>query len=196
MPALRWLALHGTGIAAQLPALAALRIRVFRDWPYLYEGSFDYEQHYLQAYVSCPQSIVVLAFDGIELVGATTALPLLQAAAELREPFERLGLATGNTLYFGESVVLESHRGLGIGVQFFERREAHARALGLTQCSFCAVQRPEHHPARPPGYKGNESFWQKRGYERQPQLQGHFAWLDIGEAAATEKPMIYWTKTL
>ncbi len=32
-----------------IPKLAALRINVFNDWPYLYEGSMTYEERYLRA---------------------------------------------------------------------------------------------------------------------------------------------------
>ncbi|HLL24828.1 MAG TPA: GNAT family N-acetyltransferase, partial [Kofleriaceae bacterium] len=50
----------GDAIGPYLPALAALRIRVFREWPYLYDGSLAYEEAYLASYVS-PDAIVVLA---------------------------------------------------------------------------------------------------------------------------------------
>ena len=190
------LSLHGAAIAPYLDALAALRIRVFRDWPYLYAGSVAYEREYLQSYLRCPESIVVLALQGEDCVGATTALPLQAAAPDWQAPFVKAGLALDNTLYFGESVVLPGYRGLGIGVAFFAEREAHARALGLSECSFCAVQRPSEHPMRPAGYTGNEGFWQKRGYRLRPELIGHYDWPDIGEATSSRKTMQYWSKTL
>ncbi len=33
-----------------IPKLAALRINVFSDWPYVYEGSMAYAERYLTAY--------------------------------------------------------------------------------------------------------------------------------------------------
>ena len=39
--------LTGAAIIPALPALARLRITVFRDWPYLYDGAMTYEQGYL-----------------------------------------------------------------------------------------------------------------------------------------------------
>lgn len=194
--ALQLLSLHGAAIEPYLDALAALRIRVFRDWPYLYEGSISYERQYLQSYLRCSESIVVLALQGEDCVGATTALPLLAAEAEWQAPFVAAGLALNNTLYFGESVVLPDYRGLGVGVAFFAAREAHARAYGLSECSFCAVQRPAEHPLRPAGYSGNESFWHKRGYRPRPELVGHYDWPDIGAAESSRKTMQYWSKTL
>ena len=41
---LRVALLTGTALGQVLPDLARLRITVFRDWPYLYEGTLAYEQ--------------------------------------------------------------------------------------------------------------------------------------------------------
>ena len=43
-------ALTGDALEAALDGVAALRIAVFRDWPYLYDGTLDYEREYLQTY--------------------------------------------------------------------------------------------------------------------------------------------------
>lgn len=36
--------------------LASLRIRVFRDFPYLYEGDRQYERRYLRTYFASPRA--------------------------------------------------------------------------------------------------------------------------------------------
>ncbi|MGE9296588.1 MAG: GNAT family N-acetyltransferase, partial [Puniceicoccales bacterium] len=66
----------GPEVARYRDALARLRITVFRDFPYLYEGTLDYERGYLQTYLDCPECLFVLVFDGDEVVGASTALPM------------------------------------------------------------------------------------------------------------------------
>ena len=58
---------------ALLDDLARLRITVFREWPYLYEGSLDYEQRYLRDFLDIPQAALIIARDGDEIVGAATA---------------------------------------------------------------------------------------------------------------------------
>ncbi len=193
---IRYQTLHGAAICEQLQPLATLRLTVFRDWPYLYEGTLDYERQYLETYARCEQSIAVLAWDGAQCVGATTALPLRRAEGAMRAPFEQAALDIDNTLYFGESVVLGSHRGRGIGMAFFEQREAHARALGLTRCTFCAVDRPDTHPLKPAAYTSNDAFWIRRGYTRQAGLQCSFDWLDLGESAPTPHQLTYWLREL
>ena len=89
----------------------------------------------------------------------------------------------------------KTYRGQGIGVQFFSEREAHARSLGGFDITcFCAVQRPPDHPRRPPDYVPLDSFWQKRGYAKQPSLQTDYVWQDLDEDAPSAKPMVFWLK--
>ena len=44
-------------ILAAVPDLARLRIGVFREFPYLYDGSLDYERDYLADYASTEGAI-------------------------------------------------------------------------------------------------------------------------------------------
>lgn len=194
---LRIVPVRGQTIAERLQELAQLRIRVFREFPYLYEGSEDYESAYLQTYVNAPDSVAVLVYDGEKLVGASTALPLADEVEELRRPFEQQGQDIERIFYCGESILLPEYRGRGIGVRFFEERERHARSLERfdTIC-FCAVQRPVDHPRRPADYQPLDEFWKKRGYAPRPDLRTEFSWQDLDESSESPKPMMFWTKSL
>lgn len=186
----------GDEMRARLDDLARLRIDVFRAWPYLYEGDLDYERGYLRRYAEARTGTIAVAMDGDAVVGAATALALDEEADYVKAPFIGAGLDTGEIFYFGESVLLPAYRGHGIGVRFFEEREAAARNHGRPLCCFCAVQRPDDHPLKPPGYVPLDPFWGNRGYVRRPDLVGSFSWRDIGAAAETAKPMVYWMKDL
>lgn len=187
----------GRGLAPWLDDVARLRIRVFRDWPYLYDGDLAYEQDYLRAYADAADSVVVLAIDGHAVVGASTGLPLADDTVEFRQPFLDAGRPVDEVFYFGESVLMPAYRGRGIGHRFFDEREAHAAALGrFTWTAFCAVDRDADDPRRPAGHRGNEAFWTKRGYTRQPEMQVRLAWREIGEDAPTEKPLTFWLRKL
>jgi len=181
--------------AAHVGELARLRMTVFRAYPYLYDGSAAYEERYLATYLEAPRAVVVAARHGDAFVGAATALPMAEATAEERAPFEAAGRAIDRICYFGESVLLDSYRGRGIGVAFFEHREAHARALGLDTAVFCAVDRGEHHPAKPAGYAPLDGFWRNRGYRPLP-FETTFRWKDIGEDDESAKRMLFWAKDL
>ena len=48
--------LTGVDLDSALDDVAALRIAVFRDWPYLYDGDPDYERRYLATDPGLPQA--------------------------------------------------------------------------------------------------------------------------------------------
>lgn len=185
----------GPGLAGYIPELARLRILVFRDFPYLYDGTTEYEERYLRTYTASPASVVVIAFDGDRPVGASTALPLAHETPEVQRPFREAGIEPARVFYLGESVLLPAYRGRGVGVRFFEEREAHAQSLGgFDWFAFCAVERPADHPRRPPQYVPLDAFWERRGYRKHPELPTQFCWRDLDEAEETAKPMVFWLK--
>ena len=187
--------LSGAALLPHLDEVARLRIAVFRDWPYLYDGDPGYEREYLAAYAGSPDSVVVLARVGEEVVGASTGIPLAQDSTEFQAPFLSRGIDVSRVFYCGESVLLPAYRGRGIGHAFFDAREAHARALGgFAWTAFAAVDRDPGDPRRPAAHRGNDAFWGKRGYEHRADLSTMLSWQDIGEAGETEKPMSFWLK--
>ena len=189
-------ALRGTDLLPVLDDVARLRIRVFNDWPYLYQGSLDYERDYLAAYAATPDAVCVVARAGDEVVGASTGLPLLDDGPAFREPFEAAGIDPAQVFYFGESVLLPAWRGRGIGHAFFDAREAHARALGgFDVTAFAAVDRDVNDPRKPIDHRGNEMFWTKRGYVRQPGMTMRLHWNEIG-AGDIEHPLTFWLRPL
>jgi GNAT superfamily N-acetyltransferase len=183
---------NGDALRVLVPELAQLRIEVFRDFPYLYDGSVEYEQEYLGHFLDAPDHVAVCAFDGERLVGAATASPLAHQHEEFTAPFRRAGIDLADIFYFGESVLLPSYRGQGIGHAFFDGRGAHAGSLGYDKTAFCAVIRPVDHPARPQHYRPLDDFWRKRGYRPLDGLIAHFSWLDVGNSEEMRKPMQYW----
>lgn len=186
---------HGSSLAPHLDALGALRIAVFREYPYLYDGDLDYERTYLGTYLRSPRSLVVLAFDGDAVVGATTCIPMVDEGPEFQAPFILAGIPLEQICYFGESILLPAYRGRGVGKAFFERREAHARTLpGLKYTAFCAIDRPADHPQRPADFRPLDDFWVRNGYTRRPGLQCEFHWKEIDEPDPTAKTLTFWLK--
>ena len=188
--------LTGPTIEPYLADLAALRIEVFREFPYLYEGTLEYESRYLSSYARSERSIVVLARDGSRVVGASTAMPATEHDEEVATALRDGGIDPATVYYFGESVLRRDYRRRGIGHAFFDQREGRARELGFALAAFCAVVRAPDHPARPTDYVPHDAFWSKRGFVQRPELRAEFAWRDLGETQETRKPMVFWTKQL
>lgn len=187
--------LTGDGLTAALGELARLRIAVFRDWPYLYDGDEAYERGYLRAYAA-PGAVVVAAMDGDRMVGAATGAPMEHHASDFAAAFAGRPEALEDIFYCAESVLLPEYRGHGLGHAFFDGREAQGRALGRRWSAFCSVVRPDDHPARPAGYRPLDGFWRKRGYAPLPGVTAQFRWRDLGETEETAKPLQFWIKPL
>ncbi|HPD91669.1 MAG: GNAT family N-acetyltransferase [Rhodobacter sp.] len=189
-------ALSGAALEAALDDVARLRIAVFRDWPYLYDGDLDYERAYLAPYRDNPRAVLAGAFDGPRLVGAATGTPMEDHAEDFAAPFAQTGIPLSDIFYCAESVLLPEFRGQGVGHRFFDIREGQARSLGRPHVAFCAVQRPADHPARPAGYRPLDAFWRARGYAPLPGVIATFRWRDLGDSMDSAKPLQFWMRDL
>lgn len=194
--------LRGEGLTAALPDLARLRITVFREWPYLYDGTRAYEETYLAELAQARDAVVVAAVDAGRIVGAATAAPLLQHTPEFAPLFAHQDIDPVRVFYFGESVLLEPWRGAGLGHGFFDHRDAAARGArapdgaGYTHAAFCAVVRTDDDPRRPAAYSPLDAFWRRRGFEPRPGMQGSYRWREVGAASETDHAMQFWLKAL
>jgi GNAT superfamily N-acetyltransferase len=193
--ALRFETLRGDALQPWLPALAKLRIGVFRDWPYLYKGDRRAEASYLRGFARDPDAAIILALEGDRAVGAATCEPLATAHGWAREPFTAAGRNPAEYCYFGESVLLPAWRGQGAGVRFFELREAHARSLGLPRATFCAVRRSQDDPRRPAGYVPLDGFWQRRGYAP-AGLSCELPWREVRSRGEAPHVLDFWERAL
>lgn len=182
--------------AAALDDLVRLRIAVFREWPYLYEGTLDYERRYLAHFLDGDHSMLVVARDGAAIIGAATASPMAGQVAAFRKPLEERGHDIARLFYFGESVLLPTYRGHGLGHAFFDAREAAAREAGASATCFCGVIRPADHPLRPSAARDLGPFWRKRGYAPVEGAIARYDWRDIDQTEETSHPMQFWHRTL
>ena len=192
--ALRLRTLHGREILDWLDAITQLRITIFYHYPYLYQGTLDYERDYLAKYAQSPTSFCALALAGEQVVGCSTAIALTAADAEFQAPFIERAIDLAQVFYFGESLLDARYRGTGIGKQFFALREARAAQLNLPVTAFCAVQRPAAHPLKPASYQPLDDFWRAQGYQAVPGMQANYHWLDRDQTQESAKPMQFWLK--
>lgn len=189
-------ALSPSDIDRYLDDVARLRLGVFGDWPYLYDGALDYERAYVRSYRDTPGALMVGAFEGGVLVGVSTSSLMDDHAEGFAQALQQIGLPAHQILYGPESVLLKAYRGQGLGHRFFDLREAHARALKRSHVVFCSVVRPADDPQRPEGFRSNDAFWQGRGYAALPGVTARFSWRDRGAAMDSEKTLQFWMREI
>lgn len=183
-------------IPRHMNSLSSLRMTVFRAWPYLYDGTMPSEADTLSGFAASRTAVLIIAFDGDTPVGASTAVHMTEEDDHITLPFRESGIDLGRICYLGESVLLDTYRGRGIGVAFFDQREAHARGIdGVDTCAFCAVQRPDDHPLKPASAIPLDAFWTRRGYVR-TDLTCTMKWKQVDTDAKIENTLRFWTKSL
>jgi GNAT superfamily N-acetyltransferase len=184
---------RGAEIHPYLKAAAHLRLTVFREFPYLYDGTFDHEQDYLSHYAHSENAFFALLLDGQEVVGISTGLPLVDADESFQLSFLAAGMVLEEIFYLGESCLRREYRGRGWGHAFFDKREEFAQSLGAQKTAFCSVLRADDHPLKPSDYRTNEAFWRKRGYRETPMLAA-LAWQQIDAPEPVSNQLAFWLR--
>jgi GNAT superfamily N-acetyltransferase len=179
-------------VRAHVDAVAKLRLSIFQDYPYLYQGTIEYEREYLSKLSASEKGIIVAAKVGDMVVGVATGMPLADEHDVLKEPFKQHGTPIEDVFYFAESLILPRYRGQGAGHKFFDFREDWARSLGFKRATFCTVLRPDDHHLKPRDYKPLDPFWTRRGYSALASHVAQFPWKEIGEDEESPKPMQFW----
>lgn len=191
------LRLNGNEARKYVNELAELRLRVFWEYPYLYEGSLEYEKNYLETYFKAQHSFILLMKAGGQFIGATTGIWAEEEEESFRKPFLEHGLDPRKVFYFGESVLLPEWRGKGLGKIFYRERETFARSLDFIEwLSFCSVVREDSHSLRPLDYQSLDSMWENLGFSLAKGMTTVYEWNDRGDTVTTPKLMQFWLKRL
>lgn len=187
--------LTGLNVKKYLEEIASLRIEIFREYPYLYDGNRNDELNYLQHYAEVSDACAIVAFDDENVVGAATGIPLGREEG-LHAPFANSHHPVNETYYVGELLFYPAYRNQGLGVDLLAMMENYVRFLGRYRYLACAtVVRPDDHPQRPQEYVQIERFLARTGFVALPGITTSFAWREI-DGSSSEHPMQFWVKSL
>lgn len=183
----------GSRIKPYIDELAQLRIKIFREYPYLYDGDLDYEARYLANYATYDTNLCVLVVDNNRIVGAATAMWLQHADKPFRECFQKKNINIEDKYYFGEGLLLQDCRGRGLGRVFFNMLESQALYFGAKETTFCSIER-KNIITNLESKNKPEYLWKKLGYKPDSDLIAYYRWKELDEEAESEKPMRFWLK--
>lgn len=188
--------LTGSNIESCLDALAALRLEIFREYPYLYEGLREDELCYLKSYVAAPDACVILSQESGTIEGAVTGMPLIHEDAQMLSGFTENSLDVEGFYYVGELLLYQAFRNRGLGSKLLGQMEAHIRSLGKYCKLTCAtLERPDDHPARPLEYTPITRFLAHSGFVMLPGVTTQFPWRET-DGVKREHLMHFWVKEL
>lgn len=194
--------LLGAQMEPHLRQVAQMRLEVFREFPYLYQGDLAYEEKYLEGFAQARDALLLVASQGQRLLGVSTSMALAESTDILesaQEALEAHGVPVEACYYYGEILVKPQHRGLGIAGRFYREREALARARGYRQACFATVVRQPDDPRRDASYFDPSPYWNKMGFVKAPQVAFSYRWptrgLD-GQVRDEDHQMVFWFKAL
>ena len=193
---LRDLFLQGPAANAYVEQIAMLRLAIFKEYPYLYDGRMENELEYLQHYAKSDESVVIIASSHDELAGAVTAIPLRCESSELISPFAATQYPIERIFYIGELLFYPNHRNKGLGTRLLSHIVQHVLSLDTYDYLTCAtVMRPDAHPLRPEGYVPIERFLHRNQFERLQGVTTQFAWKET-DGIRRDHEMQFWIKAL
>jgi GNAT superfamily N-acetyltransferase len=188
--------LTGDTIADHLNDMATLRLDIFQEYPYLYEGRREDELNYLSTYVDAPDASTILAYDDSAIIGAATGMPLIHEDAQMRDAFTGTTLPLNEIYYVGELLFRPAYRNCGLGQKLLGRLQSHIRSLGSYRTLTCAtVERPDDHPLRPFDYIPITRFLARTGFARLSGVTNHFRWRET-DGVRRDHCMQFWSKDL
>ena len=188
--------LTGTAIANALDDLATLRLDIFPEYPYLYQGRKADELKYLSTYAEAPDACVILAYDGLAVIGAATGMPLIHEDAQMIDAFTGIPFPLDEVYYVGELLFRLGYRNYGLGQKLLDRLENHIRSLGRYCRLTCAtVERPDDHFLRPSDYIPISRFLARTGFVQLSGATTHFKWRET-DGINRDHRMQFWIKEL
>lgn len=177
--------------------IARLRISIFREYPYLYDGDKAYEVDYLKKFINTEDSMLVLAFSDEKIVGALTGLPLRYEEPNVREPWIQSNRPIDQLYYFSEGLLRREFRNIGIGRRMFQLAENWVENTHRYEAfTLATVIRSEDHPKKPAHFSSTDRFWEKLGYRKTNDMICTIPWKEVGEVQESPKPLLFWSKNI
>lgn len=191
--------LKGTEIKNYSDELAKMRLEYFKEYPYLYRGDLENERKNFRNLADNWRSILLIALEGQEIAAVSTATPLDSGYVDVpQDIFRNMGFINQDLYYFGEIIVHQKFRGIGLASQIFKEQEDFAGILGYQAVCFLAVEREQNHPLKPVDYQENDSIWEHLGYQK-TNKEVFLEWPTAqsnGTVENTKNKLVFWIKVI
>ncbi len=190
---MRIVSLQGEAIQPYVKDITELCLVIYREYPYLYEGTEAEYGPFIQEYAQSPHGIACLLFDDEKPVGVAIGVPLSAMRKNYQDGFAQFAPELTSVYYLAEFLLLTDYRNKGYGRELYRQFESLIPAEYPT-LSFCKIAERDTHPLMPQNYSPVDTFWRKLGYTEHKDWSFFVSWDDVGTLGNSSHQLIYWTK--
>lgn len=187
---------YGKKIAPHVQDVIEISHRIYRGYPYLYNGDDPDYEAYLHTYPQSENAIVCIVFEGKTAVGLAAGRPMIEAREFYKQPLIDHGYDLSQLFYMGEYGLQPEYRGQGIEELMVKSLEDFAAMIGFSHLCHWEMDGASDDPKQLLGYIPGNSFWKKLNHAKHNELNFTLIWTDIGAAVETPHVAEYWMKEL
>lgn len=186
----------------EIGMLAQMRITYFREYPYLYEGTTEYEINYLEEYKEkALDAYLIQAFDEGQLVGILTGCAFTSDIGVVRDGarlFKTDRFPIEQYYYIGEAIIIPEYQNQKILPRLLYRLVNEVKKLNKYQSlCFLTVVRQDNDSQKPLDYRSTDNLWEKLGCQR-AGVKASFEWptiMDDNSVKNIFNEIEFWTYT-
>lgn len=191
----------GKAIEKYAKYIASLRILMFKEFPYLYDGSLEQEEKYLSAYTDSPDSIVILAKQDDCIVGLLTGMPVTKICefiADFKKILDENNRTTASAYYYGEALILPAYRGQGVLTKMFQELDSVIKKMSYNHAYGITSIREKNDSRRPANYRDTDPLWVRLGLTKTDMIiEGEWPTISkTGETVIEKNKVLVWEKLL
>ena len=156
-------------IASYIDKVSEMRLRIFKEYPYLYYGTMAAEKNYMMLYTTDAKATLALAYDDNKIIGISTGIPLLSNADIINDCPNLLmesGEVPADYYYYGEILLEREYRGYGISSRLYAAQDLLVKKWGFNKCCILTVMRDMQHPLKPENYQCTENIWKHLSFKQ------------------------------
>lgn len=186
--------LHGHEIAPYVKEIVQFVNKIYRNYPYFYNGDDTGYEAYLESFPNLGTVIVCLAFEGTEVVGIAVGLPMPKRHV-YQETLLEHGYELNELFYLGEFGLKPELQGKDIELSMYQQIENVANRSGRFK-KICLWEIEDTLGQKAPSYFPNDDFWKQIGFIRHPELNFQISWTNVGDTKESTHKAVYWMKNL
>lgn len=189
--------LRGKSIAPYLHNITDLCVQIYKEYPYLYEGTSEEYFPFIEYYAQSENGIACLLFDKDRPVGVAIGMPINEMREKYKGPFmnARPHENLGEIFYLGEYLLLKDYRGKGLGKEIYlEFERSVKKNQNMKKICFCKIDESNQTNLEIENYKPLDGFWVKNGFKKCDDITVSVDWQNVGELNDSPHILIYWLK--